>query len=78
VGAQQGPPERVRGYYISDGLSNARAESVNGLMKKVMGVGHGFRNLDYYRRRLLLDCGGITWQHHSTAKLLKRASRNVA
>jgi hypothetical protein len=47
-------------------------------MKKVMGVGHGFRNLDYYRRRLLLDCGGITWQHHSTAKLLKRASRNVA
>jgi transposase len=27
-------------------------------MKKVKRIGHGFRNLDNYRLRLLLHCGG--------------------
>ena len=35
----------VLAYYRSDGLSNARTEAVNGLMKKVQRIGHGFRNL---------------------------------
>jgi transposase len=35
----------VLAYYRNDGLSNARTEAVNGLMKKVKRIGHGFRNL---------------------------------
>jgi transposase len=41
---------------------------VNLLIKKVKRVGHGFRNLGYYRLRLLLYCG-VTWQTHQTARL---------
>ena len=68
----------VLAYYRTDGLSNARTEAVNGLMKKVKRIGHGFRNLRNYRLRLLLHCGGITWQDRPTAKLRKRAPRIVA
>jgi transposase len=41
----------VLAYYHSDGLRNARTEAINGLMKKVKRVGHGFRNLRNYRLR---------------------------
>jgi transposase len=68
----------VLAYYRTDGLSNARTEAVNGLMKKVKRIGHGFRNLRNYRLRLLLHCGGITWQDQPTAKLRKRTPRIVA
>jgi transposase len=68
----------VLAYSDSDGLSNARTEAVNGLMKKVKRVGHGFRNLDNYQLRLLLHCGGVTWQHQPAAKLRKRTPRLVA
>ena len=40
------------------------------LIKKIKRVGHGFRNFDNYRLRLLLHCG-VNWQtpnrHHSEA-----------
>jgi len=68
----------VLAYYRSDGLSNARTEAVNALMKKVQRIGHGFRNLHNYRLRLLLHCGGVTWQDQPAAKLRKRTPRNVA
>lgn len=32
-------------------------EAINLLIKKVNRVGHGFRNFNNYRRRLLLHCG---------------------
>jgi hypothetical protein len=32
---------------------------VNLLVKKVKRVGHGFRNFDNYRLRLLLHCGAL-------------------
>jgi transposase len=54
--------DEVLAYYRSDGLSNARTEAVNALMKKIQRIGHGFRNLHNYRLRLLLHCGGVTWQ----------------
>jgi transposase len=68
----------VLAYYATDGLSNAKTEAINGLMKKVQRIGHGFRNLNNYRLRLLLHCGGATWQDQPAAKLRKRAPRNVA
>ena len=68
----------VLAYYTTDGLSNAKTEAVNGLMKKIQRVGHGFRNLRNYRLRLLLHCGGVTWQDQPAARLRKRAPRKVA
>jgi len=38
-------------------LSNGPTEAMNLLIKKVKRVGHGFRNIDNYRLRLLLHCG---------------------
>ncbi|MDQ3466109.1 MAG: transposase [Actinomycetota bacterium] len=61
--------EAVLAYYRSDRLSNARTEAINGLMKKIKRVGHGFRNLNNYRLRLLLHCGGVNWQHQPAARL---------
>ena len=68
----------VLAYYRTDGLSNARTEAINGLMKKVKRIGHGFRNLHNYRLRLLLHCGGVTWQDQPAARLRKRTPRIVA
>lgn len=70
--------DAVLAYYRSDGLSNARTEAINGLMKKVKRVGHGFRNLRNYRLRLLLHCGGVNWQHQPAAKLRGRAPQIAA
>jgi transposase len=68
----------VLAYYRSDGLSNARTEAINGLMKKTKRVGHGFRNLRNYRLRLLLHCGGVNWQHQPAARLRGRTPQIVA
>ncbi|MCA1674636.1 MAG: transposase, partial [Actinobacteria bacterium] len=43
------------------GLTNGPTEAVNLLVKKVKRVGHGFRNFDNYRLRLLLHCG-VQWR----------------
>ena len=68
----------VIAYYRNDGLSNARSEAVNALVKKIKRVGHGFRNLDNYRLRLLLHCGGVVWQDQPAAKLRRRRPHLVA
>jgi transposase len=69
----------VLAYYTTEGLSNAKTEATNALMnQKVQRIGHGFRNLRNYRLRLLLHCGGVTWQDQPAARLRKRAPRNVA
>lgn len=70
--------DAVLAYYRSGGLSNARTEAINGLMKKIKRVGHGFRNLHNYRLRLLLHCGGVTWQHQPATKLRGRAPHIAA
>jgi transposase len=70
--------DAVMAYYRSDGLSNARTEAINGLMKKIKRVGHGFRNLANYRLRLLLYCGGVNWQHQPAARLRGRAPQIAA
>lgn len=70
--------DAVLAYFRNDGLSNARTEAINGLMKKVKRVGHGFRNLRNYRLRLLLHCGGVTWQDQPAARLRGRRPQLVA
>ena len=42
------------------GLTNAATEGENLLIKKIKRVGHGFRNVENYRLRLLLHCG-VSW-----------------
>jgi len=63
--------------HATGGCSNGPTEAVNLLIKKVKRVGHGFRNFDNYRLRLLLH-GGVTWQTHETVGLRRRAPRLVA
>jgi hypothetical protein len=41
-------------------VSNGPTEAINLLIKKIKRVGHGFRNFDNYRLRLLLHCG-VEW-----------------
>lgn len=59
------------------GLSNGPTEAVNLLVKKIKRVGHGFRNFENYRLRLLLHCG-VTWKDHRAASMRARHPRSVA
>ncbi len=61
----------------STGASNGPTEAVNLLIKKVLRVAHGFRNLDNYRLRLLLHCG-VKWQTPQATRIRGRAPRLVA
>ena len=47
-------------YFDTGGVSNGPTEAINPLIKKIKRVGHGFRNFDNYRLRLLLHCG-VDW-----------------
>jgi transposase len=62
----------VLAWHVTDGCSNGPTEAVNLLIKKVKRVGHGFRNFDNYRLRLLLHCG-VSWPTHPTARLRGRS-----
>ena len=42
-------------------MNNGPTEAMNAVIKKVKRVGHGFRNLDNYRLRLLLAVG-LDWR----------------
>ena len=68
----------VLAYFTSNGLSNGRTEALNGLIKRIKRIGHGFRNLQNYRTRLLLFCGGVDWQDQPTARIRRRSPRLVA
>jgi transposase len=50
---------------------------MNLLVKKIKRVGHGFRNLDNYRLRLLLHCGA-EWHTRPVATIRGREPRLVA
>ena len=67
----------LRAWHASGGLTNARTEAVNLLIKKVKRVGHGFRNFDNYRIRLLLHCG-VDWHTAPAARIRGRAPRSIA
>jgi len=59
------------------GLSNGPTEAVNLLVKKIKRVGHGFRNFENYRLRLLLHCG-VSWKTHPTASMRARHPAFIA
>ncbi len=63
-------------------VSNGSTEAVNALIKKVKRVGHGVRNLDTYRLRLLLavglDWNTVPWQAPSATRIRGRSPRLVA
>jgi transposase len=67
----------ILAWHLTAGCSNGPTEAVNLLIKQVKRVGHGFRNFENYRLRLLLRCG-VRWQTHPTASLRGRSPRLVA
>jgi transposase len=67
----------ILAWHLTAGCSNGPTEAVNLLIKQVKRVGHGFRNFDNYRLRLLLHCG-VRWHTHRTASLRGRSPRLVA
>jgi transposase len=67
----------ILAFHTTGGCSNGSTEAVNLLIKKVMRVGHGFRNFANYRPRLRLHCS-TRWQTHRTARLRHRSPRLVA
>jgi hypothetical protein len=54
--------------FHTTGRSDGPTEGINLLIKKVKRVGHGFRNFNNYRLRLLLHCG-VTWHTVPTARV---------
>jgi transposase len=66
----------ILGWHAT-GLSNGPTEAVNLLVKKIKRVGHGFRNFENYRLRLLLHCG-VRWQTRPAASMRRRQPRFIA
>ncbi|MBA2640996.1 MAG: ISL3 family transposase [Nocardioidaceae bacterium] len=64
-------------YFDTGGVSNGPTEAMNGLIKKVKRIGHGFRNFANYRLRLLLHCG-VDWQTQPTTPIRGRLPRLAA
>jgi transposase len=59
------------------GLTNGPTEATNLLVKKIKRVGHGFRNFENYRLRLLLHCG-VAWKPPRIASMRGRQPALVA
>ena len=64
-------------YFDTGGVSNGPTEAINPLIKKIKRVGHGFRNFDNYRLRLLLHCG-VDWDTIPATPIRGRLPRSVA
>jgi transposase len=64
-------------YFDTGGISNGPTEAMNLLIKKVKRTGHGFRNFDNYRLRLLLHCG-VDWDTPPTTRIRGRLPRLIA
>ncbi len=63
--------------YHDTGLTNAATEGENLLIKKIKRVGHGFRNFENYRLRLLLHCG-VSWKPRRVASMRGRQPALIA
>jgi transposase len=64
----------VLAYFTTGGASNGPTEAVNLTIKQIKRVGRGFTNLNNYRLRLLLRCGGVNWQDQPATRLRKRTA----
>jgi transposase len=63
-------------YFDTGGVSNGPTQAINLLIKKIKRVGHGFRNFDNYRLRLLLH--GVDWDTIRATPIRGRLPRLVA
>jgi transposase len=69
--------DELLAYFDTGGVSNGPTEAVNGLIKKIKRVGHGYRNFANYRLRLLLHCG-VTWHTPPVTPIRGRLPRLIA
>jgi transposase len=60
------------------GASNGPTEALNLLVKKVKRCGHGFRNFEHYRLRVLLHTGGVKWEAPHAAMIRARSPHSFA
>ncbi len=64
----------ILAYHHTNRASNGPTEAVNLLIEKTRRIGHGFRNFNNYRLRLLLACG-VPWNTAPVARLRGRQPR---
>ena len=64
-------------YFDTGGVSNGPTEAINGLIKKIKRIGHGYRNFNNYRLRLLLYCG-VQWHTPAVTPIRGRLPRLAA
>ncbi len=64
-------------YFDTNRASNGPTEAMNLLIEKIRRVGHGYRNFDNYRLRLLQHTA-VTWQTPTTPRIPSRRPRLVA
>jgi len=64
----------ILAYHHTGRASNGPTEAVNLLIEKTRRIGHGFRNFNNYRLRLLLACG-VPWNTAPVARLRGRQPR---
>jgi transposase len=69
--------EELLAYFDTGGVSNGPTEAINGLIKKIKRIGHGYRNFANYRLRLLLHCG-VQWQTPAVTPIRGRLPRLAA
>ncbi len=69
--------EELLAYFDTGGISNGPTEAINGLIKKIKRIGHGFRNFANYRLRLLLHCG-VDWHTPAVTPIRGRLPRFAA
>ena len=56
------------------GASNGPTEGLNLCVKKVKRCGHGLRNFEHYRVRVLLHAGGVSWPARPTPPRIRTRS----
>jgi transposase len=69
--------DELLAYFDTGGVSNGPTEAVNALIKKIKRIGHGYRNFDNYRLRLLLHCG-VDWHTSPVTPIRGRLPRLAA
>ena len=65
-------------YFDTGGVSNGPTEAVNGLIKKIKRIRHGYRNFNNYRLRLLLLYCGVDWHTPAVTPIRGRLPRLAA
>jgi transposase len=66
----------ILNYHVT-GISNGPTEAQNLIAEKLRRIGHGMRNFENYRLRLLLH-SGVEWDTPATARIRRRHPRLIA